>query len=104
MDSKTITHKTFSQLVDDGVIRHVVAVAEGGSWHILVEYGRVQRYLRSTNGDNVRTWSKIDTLVKYLAAVGIRKWGVDASGFIPGEGLTKRPDRRRALKDLHSQR
>lgn len=43
MDNNTITHATFKQLVNDGVMRSVSAVAQGGQWELSVEYGRVKK-------------------------------------------------------------
>jgi hypothetical protein len=101
MDNKTITHATLKQLINDGVIRSVSVVALGGRWELLVQYGRVEKYLRSTNNQNRRTWSKLDTVQRYLADMGVRQFSVDAAGFIPGEGRIKRPDRRAALERVH---
>ncbi|MDC9725508.1 MAG: hypothetical protein PSN44_06275 [Gammaproteobacteria bacterium] len=101
MDNNAITHATFKQLVNDGVIRSVSAVAQGGQWELSVEYGRVQKYLKSTNGQNRRSWSKLDTVQSYLADLGVRQFSVDAAGFLPGRGGVKRPDRTVALQKLY---
>jgi hypothetical protein len=101
MDDNTITHATFKQLVNDGVMRSVSAIAQGGQWEISVQYGRVEKCIRSTNGQNRRSWSKLDTVQKYLADLGVRQFNVDAASFIPGQGRSKRPDRSEFLKEMY---
>lgn len=101
MDNTTITHATFKQLINDGVMRSVTAVAQGGQWELLVQYGRVEKHIRSTNNKNRRSWSRLDTVQKYLADLGVRQFNVDAAGFIPGRGRVKRPDRSLALKKIY---
>lgn len=102
MDNKTITHATLKQLINDGVIRSVAAIAEGGQWELQVSYGRVEKFIRATNNDRRRSWSKLDTIQAYLADLGVRKFSVDAAGFIPGRGRTTRPDRSAALRLIHN--
>lgn len=81
MTFSTINHKTFAQLAEDGVIRECVAVADGTVWTLRVEYGRVEKYVASTNSRKVRTWSKLDTLHRYLINSGVRRWRVDSHAF-----------------------
>ncbi|MBL7000753.1 MAG: hypothetical protein ISR73_12885 [Gammaproteobacteria bacterium] len=103
MNAKTIDHRTLSHLLEAGAIRTVTAVGQGDRWALVVHYGSVDKTLKSVNSHQIRTWAKLDSLVKYLRNLGIRKFDTDATNFDPDQVSTrKRPDKSEALKRAHS--
>jgi hypothetical protein len=103
MNAKTIDHRTLSHLLEAGAIRTVTAVGQGDRWALVVHYGSVDKTVKSVNSHQIRTWAKLDSLVKYLRKLGIRKFDTDATNFDPDQISTrKRPDKSEALKQAHS--
>ncbi len=102
MSAETIDHTTLSALVEAGSIRQATAVGQGNEWALLVQYGDAVKTLQSKNSRQVRTWAHLDSLVKYLRKLGIRKFDTDATNYDPTQLTTqKRPDKADALKRAH---
>ena len=103
MNAETIDHRTLSHLLEAGAIRTATAVGLGNRWALVVHYGSVEKTLQSVNSHQIRTWSKLDSLVKYLRKLGIQKFDTDATNFDPDQPSTrKRPDKSEALKRAHA--
>lgn len=79
---ETITHPTLVQLVASGAVRVVVAVGQPNGWTLLVRYGLAERALAAQRSKQVRVFRKLDTLVSYLQEIGVRRFEVDATGFM----------------------
>ncbi|MEW8314351.1 MAG: hypothetical protein AB2669_19630 [Candidatus Thiodiazotropha endolucinida] len=102
MNAETIDHTTLSALVEAGAIRSATAVGQGNHWTLVVHYGSADKTLQAKNSRQVRTWTKLDSLVKYLRKLGIRKFDTDATNYDPEQQSTqKRPDKAEALKKAH---
>lgn len=99
MASDTINHATLEQLVEAGAIRAATVVGMRGGWGVLVKYGMAERRLGAKRG-GVRTWRRLDAVAGYLRGLGLPRFEVDAVGFEATPGY-KRPDRARAMRDLH---
>ena len=101
MNAETITHTTLKELVEAGAIRRACAVAFGDRWGLVFSYGGVEKTLRSKNGHNVRNWANLNSVAKYLAELGIRKFETDATNYDPNQKTLTRPDKSVALKKAH---
>ncbi|WP_440029714.1 antitoxin PaaA2 family protein [Chromobacterium amazonense] len=99
---ETIDHTTLSHLIDAGSVRNAQAVGQPGGWSVVVKYGASQHALAASRSKKVRLFKKLETLVAYLAGVGITNFDVDAAGFNPASTQrVQRPDRSAALRRAH---
>lgn len=103
MAADTIDHTTLAALVEAGAIRSATAVGQGREWALIVHYGSTDKTLQAKNSRQVRTWAHLDSLVKYLRQLGIRRFETDASNYDPKQATTstKRPDKAEALRRAH---
>jgi len=101
MNYETITHATLCELAQAGAVRQASAVAFGDRWAIVVAYGGVQKTLAARNSRQVRSWANLNSLAKYLAGLGIRKFDADATNYDPNQKTIERPDRSVTLKHAH---
>ena len=91
---KTIDHGTLRRLVDAGAHVGAEVVGSGGSWGIVINYGRSSQTLAATRG-RPKTFRQFETLAGYLKDLGIVEYRVNAAEFEPGGGSQKEaPDRR----------
>ena len=103
MSLQVINQRTLKQLVEDGIVRSATAIPHEDKWEVVVHYGRVEKVLATTPGNKIRTWSKMDTLVEYIAKLGIKRLETDLTGYTVGiKPGRKRPDRSIALKQAHA--
>ncbi|MCB2425430.1 MULTISPECIES: hypothetical protein [Methylophaga] len=102
MSLQAINQRTLQQLVDDGLVHSATAVPNNDHWELVVNYGQVSRVLATTPGNKVRTWSKMDTLIEYIAKLGITKLETDLTDYTAGVKTSrKRPDRAEAMRQTH---
>lgn len=101
MTEETIDHKTLRHLVSAGAVCSAAAVADGDSWAVVVHVGRQDKTVVATNSQKVRTFRHLDSLVKYLRELGIRRFEADATDYDPEARSVQRPDRAVALKRAH---
>ncbi|MEW4339702.1 antitoxin PaaA2 family protein [Chromobacterium vaccinii] len=99
---ETIDHTTLSHLIDAGSVRNAQAVGQSGGWSVIVKCGASEHALATSRSKQVRLFKKLETLVAYLAGVGITHFDVDAAQFNPaGAQRVQRPDRSAALRRAH---
>lgn len=84
MSLQAINQRTLQQLVDDGLVHSATAVPNNDRWELVVNYGQVSKVLATTPGNKVRTWSKMDTLIEYIAKLGITKLETDLTDYTAG--------------------
>jgi hypothetical protein len=101
MNPETITHATLRELAQAGAVRQASAVAFGDRWAIVVAYGGVQKTLAARNSRQIRSWANLNSVVKYLAELGIRKFDTDATNYDPSQKTIERPDKSITLKRAH---
>ncbi len=102
MNIDTIDHSTLKGLIETGANCLVTAVCQGSSWSLSVHCGITDKALQSKNSQQIRTWAHLDSLVKYLNGLGIRRFNTDATNYDPQQQTTKkRPDRAEALKQTY---
>jgi len=106
MDIATIDHASLARLVQSGAISNTQVTMRDGGWTVVVHspHGGLTgtAYTLATHRKAPRLFKKMDSLVSYLADVGISHFEVDAAGFARGEVRTwSRPDRAAALKQTH---
>lgn len=102
MDYEPIDHRTLKNLVQAGSVRSASAVANGGTWSLIVRIGPFEKALTSHNSRNVRAFQKIDTLTKYLHDLGIHSFDVEAANYDPNQ-KKRRPDRTEAMQRLRTE-
>jgi hypothetical protein len=90
---KTIDHGTLRRLVDAGAHVGAEVVGSGGSWGIVINYGRSSQTLAATRG-KPKTFRQFETLAGYLKELGIVEYRVNAAEFEPGGTHKEAPDRR----------
>lgn len=88
---RTIDHGTLQRLVAAGARVAAEVVGTGGSWGVVINYGRTRQTLAATRG-KPRTFRQFETLAGYLKELGIVEYRVNAAAFQPGS--TSAPDRR----------
>lgn len=99
---QAINQRTLQQLIDDGLVRSALAVPNNGHWELIVNDGQVSRVLATTTGNKVRTWSKMDTLIDYIAKLGITTLETDLTDYTAGIKTTrKRSDRTKSMRQTH---
>ncbi|MGR9249872.1 hypothetical protein [Rhizobium leguminosarum] len=99
MTTGTIDHATLSRLVEAGALHAVHVVGKTGGWSVVIRYGKVERPLAAQRSRQVRVFKRMDALVSYLTNVGISRFDVDASDYVPESA--SRPDRDAALRRTH---
>jgi len=100
--SDTITHATLTKLVEANAVRSAALIGQPGGWSILVKYGMTERALSGVRG-HMRTWRHLDSAVKYLRALGLARFDVDASNYSrDGLMVQRRPDKAAMLREAHA--
>ncbi|CAB3774746.1 hypothetical protein [Paraburkholderia humisilvae] len=98
---ETIDQGMLEKLVESHSVRGANVVAQTGGWGVVILYGTKEGMLAVRRG-NVRTWTKLDTLVGFLTRMGINQFEVDASNFDPNVKTTRtRHDSSERLRDAH---
>lgn len=90
---KTIDHGTLRRLLDAGAHVGAEVFGSGGSWGIVINYGRSSQTLAATRG-KPKTFRQFETLAGYLKALGIVEYRVNAAEFEPGGTQKEAPNRR----------
>ncbi len=101
MNAEIITHTTLRELAAAGAIHEAAAVAQGSRWSLVVRYGGIERVLAARKTKQPRSWAHLDSLVRYLAEIGIHQFTTDARNYDPDQPGQKRPDRSEALRQAH---
>lgn len=91
--AKTIDHGTLRRLVEAGAHVGAEVVGSGGSWGIVINYGRSSQTLAATRG-RPKTFRQFETLASYLKELGIVEYRVNAAEFEQGGTQKQAPDRR----------
>lgn len=90
---KTIDHGTLRRLVAAGAHVGAEVIGAGGSWGVVINYGRTRQTLAATRG-RPRTFRQFETLAGYLKDLGIVEYRVNAAEFEPGSTQKSVTDRR----------
>jgi hypothetical protein len=90
---KTIDHGTLRRLLAAGAQVGAEVVGTGGSWGVVINYGRTSQTLAARRG-RPKTFRRFETLAGYLKDLGIVEYRVNAAEFEPGGGRKEAPDRR----------
>jgi hypothetical protein len=90
---RTIDHGTLRRLVTAGARVDAEVVGTGGSWGVVINYGRTRQTLAATRG-KPRTFRQFETLAGYLKDLGIVEYRVNAAAYQPGSSA---PDRRSTM-------
>ena len=101
MHSETITHATLRELAEAGAIRETAAVGMGDRWSVVVKYGGIEKTLAGRNSRQVRSWANLNSVVKYLAGLGIHEFVTNSRNYDPQQKTHKRPDKSEALTRAH---
>jgi hypothetical protein len=101
LETSTIDHATLAGRVAAGAIRGARIVGRAGGWGIVVKDGRAARTLAARRG-SARLFRRFETLVGYLKQIGLDRYEVDASGYVPGTPARQRPDSAKRLAQAHA--
>jgi hypothetical protein len=80
--AKTIDHTTFENLVEAGAVRGADVIGHPGGWSIVVRFGTTERTLAQRRGA-VRSFRKMETLIRYLKDVGVSQFNVNTANYDP---------------------
>jgi len=100
-ETSTIDHATLAGRVAAGAIRGARIVGQAGGWGVVVKDGRAARTLAARRG-SARLFRRFETLVSYLKQIGLDRYEVDASGYVPGALARHRPDSAKRLVRAHA--
>ncbi len=93
---RTIKEPALREFAIAKAIDAISVFGRAGGYVITIHHGSYARTLVSSRG-NFRLFT-LDNAAKYLRAIGVERFEVDASGFTPGRIRSPRPDRAAALK------
>lgn len=96
----TIKEITLRELVKANSISSAMLIGKTGGYVIQVKYGVTESILASTRGD-VRLFS-LENAGKFLRAIGLPIFKVDATHFEYGLIRKSRPDRAEALRNTRT--
>ncbi len=96
MQDGVIKEPALRELVDARAIEGACVAGQAGGYVITIQQGQYARTLVTTRG-TPRLFT-LDNASKYLCGIGLPRFQVDASGFVPGRMRKPRPDRAEALK------
>lgn len=96
----TIKEPVLRELAMAKVIKNACLEGATGGYMITVWQGAELRTLISARG-NPRLFT-LDNAAKYLTALGVHRFEVDATSFVPGRIRKARPDRAAALKSIQA--
>src|SRR5690348_4302522 len=91
-----IRETTLRELASVASVHSACAVGQKGGYSITIQCGNERCTLAATRGA-VRLFT-LENAAKFLAAIGIPKFEVDASAYQPGRLRKPRPDRSEALR------
>lgn len=95
---KTIDHGSLQRLLEAGAPIEVEVIGGDGGWGVTIAYGCVRQTLAVMRGD-ARTFRRFETLVHYLAQLGIAVFHVDATAYRPQPAGLQSDLRRRQASD-----
>ena len=78
--------ETLRALIEAGSVRDAMAVADGRRWRVEVSVGMTRRAIATRRGE-LRQWSSLDAVARYLRERGIARWAVDAADMSSQEGV-----------------
>lgn len=99
----TIDRTTLEHLVAAGAVKGASIVGQPGGWGVVVHYGLTERVLAARRGA-IRNFKKFETLVDYLKSIGLAKYQVDATEYVPTAPPSdrKRTDAAERMKNAHA--
>lgn len=95
-----IKENTLRELVKASSINSAMLVGKTGGYFVQVEYGNTKSILATTRGE-VRLFS-LESAGKFLRAIGLPVFQVDATHFESGLIRKSRPDRAEALRNTRT--
>lgn len=92
----TIRENTLRELIETNSIRTAYLVGQSGGYAITVRCGETERLLATTRGE-VRLF-KLNNAADFLRSIGLDKFEVDCTNYVPGRLRKARPDRAEAMR------
>ncbi|WNL48584.1 hypothetical protein RKE25_23160 (plasmid) [Dyella sp. BiH032] len=97
-----IDHGRLAEVIKAGAVEDAQVYGARGGWHVVVKAGGQVRALAASRSGHLRLFTKIDTLISYLAGIGISHFQVDATRFADATIRTRtRADRSEAMRATH---
>lgn len=97
---ETIKETTLRELVKANSLSSVCLVGQYGGYVVKVAYGSSESVLATTRSE-VRLFS-LENAGKFLRAIGLPRFEVDASAYEPGLLRKARPDRAEAMRNTRT--
>lgn len=97
---ETIKETTLRELVRANSISSACLIGQSGGYVVKVRYGLSERVLATTRNE-VRIFT-LENAGKFLRAIGLPRFEVDATGYEPGLLRRARPDRAEALRNTRT--
>ena len=97
MEQTTIRETTLRELSVAGSVSSAQAVGRTGGFVLAINCATNERVLASARGC-VRIFSNLTTLAGYLQKLGISRFEVNTTGYVPGRVRKARPDRAVAMR------
>lgn len=97
---ETIKEPVMRELVRANSITKACLIGKAGGFAVSIAYAAEERLLATSRGD-IRLFT-LEGAQKYLCELGIPRFEVDASGYLPGRLRKARPDRAEALRNTRT--
>jgi len=78
--------ETLRALVEAGSVRDALVTADGRKWHVEISVGMARRAVATRRGQ-LRQWSSLDAVARYLRGMGVARWMVDAADMSEQEAM-----------------
>jgi len=93
----SVPETVLRELAEAGSIGPVCIKGHPSGFSITVQIGDAEKVLASARND-IRLFASLNTAVGFLQKLGVSKFAVDATDYVPGRLRNPRPDRAEALR------
>jgi hypothetical protein len=97
LSAGSIRENVLRELVAAGAPCNAVVTANGPGFGVLIHCSSGVKTLANKKGEP-RLFASMDTLLPYLRRLGLPRFEVDATGYVPGRLRAARPDKSLALR------
>lgn len=99
--SEGINHNALKLLIEACAVDSATVIANADRWALNITFGGTEKTILAKNSGKARIWRKLDTLAKYLSALGIYSFKTDLTHYDPSKKTLTRPDSAAILKQTH---
>jgi hypothetical protein len=100
--AETVKLATARELVEAGAVRYARLLGQKGGYAVWLQVGATEKALATKQG-RPRVFARLDRAAKLLRdELGVERFEVDASGYLPADVERRRPDRTLQLRAAHA--